>query len=60
MLASLIWIPEDYMRFCSNIRTPSITGGPFADEVEPTVDATRSTSAEYGVDVFMTRAQIDF
>ena len=61
LLASLVWIPEDFMRFYFQYSHAFVTGGPFADEVsglsssDPDVD-----NVDYGVDFFGTRAQIDF
>ena len=61
LLASLIWIPEDYMRFYLQYSHAFVTGGPFADEVEGVASSTPGLDDEkYGVDVIMTRAQIDF
>ncbi len=59
LLASLIWIPEDYIRFLFQYSHAQITGGPQAAIVEPT--STRALDdRKYGVDVVMTRAQVDF
>jgi phosphate-selective porin OprO/OprP len=58
-LASLIWIPEDYMRFLLQYSHADITGGPFAATVNPT-SSKPIDERSYGVDVIMTRAQIDF
>ena len=61
LLASVVWIPEDWMRFYFQYSHAFVKGGPFADEVsglsssDPDVD-----NVEYGVDFFGTRAQIDF
>jgi phosphate-selective porin OprO/OprP len=61
LLANLIWIPEDYMRFLFQYSHAWITGGPLVDEVEGVPSSTLGLDEEkYGVDVFMTRAQIDF
>ena len=61
LLASLIWIPEDYMRFLFQYSHAWIKGGPLVDEVEGVASSTPGLDGEkYGVDVFMTRAQIDF
>ena len=59
LLASLIWIPEDYMRFLLQYSHADITGGPFAATVKPT-SGKPVDERSYGVDVIMTRAQIDF
>ena len=58
-LASLIWIPEDYMRFLLQYSHADITGGPLAATVKPT-SSKPIDERSYGVDVIMTRAQIDF
>ncbi len=58
-LASLIWIPEDYMRFLLQYSHSDITGGPFAATVDPT-SSDPTDERSYGVDVVMTRAQLDF
>jgi phosphate-selective porin OprO/OprP len=60
-LASVVWIPEDWMRFYVQYSHAKVTGGPFADEVsglatsDPAVD-----NVNYGVDFVGTRASIDF
>jgi phosphate-selective porin OprO and OprP len=60
-LASLIWIPEDYIRFLFQYSHAWVKGGPFADEVEGVSSTAPGIDDEkYGVDVFMTRAQVDF
>ncbi len=59
LLASLIWIPEDYMRFYLQYSHAAITGGPQAATVKPT-SGKDIDDRKYGVDVIMTRAQIDF
>jgi phosphate-selective porin OprO/OprP len=59
LLASLIWIPEDYFRMYLQYSHAAITGGPQAALVKP--DSSKSIDdRKYGVDVIMTRAQIDF
>ncbi len=61
ILASLVWIPEDYMRFYFQYSHAFIKGGPFADEVDDVSTSTLDVSGEkYGVDFIGTRAQIDF
>ncbi len=61
LLASVVWIPEDWMRFYLQYSHAFVTGGPLADEVsglsssDPDVD-----NYDYGVDFVGTRAQIDF
>ncbi len=59
LLASLVWIPEDYFRMYFQYSHAAITGGPQAAVVEPT-SSKDIDDRKYGVDVFMTRAQIDF
>ena len=59
--ASLIWIPEDYIRFYLQYSHAFIKGGPFADEVDDVSTGTLDVSdKKYGVDFVGTRAQIDF
>ena len=59
LLASLVWIPEDYMRFYLQYSHAQITGGPFAATVKST--STKPVDErEYGVDTVAARAQIDF
>ncbi|MEO6198594.1 MAG: porin [Sphingomicrobium sp.] len=59
LLASLIWIPEDYVRFYLQYSHADITGGPLAETVKP--GSTKPLDdISYGVDTVMTRAQIDF
>ena len=61
LLASVVWIPEDWMRFYVQYSHAFVTGGPMADEVsglstsDPSID-----EYDYGVDFVGTRAQIDF
>lgn len=59
LLASLVWIPEDYMRFYLQYSHAAITGGPFAATVEPT-SGKPVDERKYGVDAVAARAQIDF
>ncbi|HEY0165332.1 MAG TPA: porin, partial [Sphingomicrobium sp.] len=59
LLASLVWIPEDYFRMYFQYSHAAITGGPQAGIVEPT-SSKPVDDRKYGVDVVMTRAQIDF
>jgi phosphate-selective porin OprO/OprP len=60
-LLGLTWIPEDYVRFLVNYAHSEITGGPFADDVSGLSSSDpRVADFDYGVDVIMTRAQIDF
>lgn len=59
LLASLVWIPEDYVRFYLQYSHAAIEGGPFAATVKPT-STNPLDDRKYGVDVVMTRAQIDF
>ncbi len=59
LLASLVWIPEDYFRMYFQYSHAAIEGGPLAATVKPT--STKPVDErKYGVDVIMTRAQIDF
>jgi len=61
LLASLIWIPEDYLRFYLQYSHAFVTGGPFADEVEGVASSTPGLDdADYGVDFVGTRLQVDF
>jgi phosphate-selective porin OprO/OprP len=58
-LASLIWIPEDYFRILLNYAHAEIQGGPNAILVDPT--STKPVDKiKYGVDVLLTRVQVDF
>jgi len=59
LLASLVWIPEDYMRFYLQYSHAQITGGPFAATVKST-SSKPIDEREYGVDTVAARAQIDF
>ncbi|MGH6659433.1 MAG: OprO/OprP family phosphate-selective porin, partial [Sphingomicrobium sp.] len=53
LLTSLIWIPEDYMRFYLQYSHAEITGGPLAGTVKP--DSSKPLDdRKYGVDVIMT------
>ena len=58
-LASLVWIPEDYMRFYLQYSHAEITGGPFATTVKPT-SSKPIDERQYGSDTVAARAQIDF
>ena len=58
LLAGLIWIPEDWMRFYLQYSHARITGGPQAAVADPGTGALDERN--YGVDVVATRAQIDF
>jgi phosphate-selective porin OprO/OprP len=61
LLASVVWIPEDWMRFYFQYSHAFITGGPFADEVSGQSSSTADIDDyDYGVDFIGTRAQIDF
>jgi phosphate-selective porin OprO/OprP len=61
LLASLVWIPEDYFRMYFQYSHAFITGGPLVDEVEGVPSSTVGLDDEkYGVDFIGTRAQIDF
>jgi phosphate-selective porin OprO/OprP len=59
MLASLIWIPEDYVRFLLQFSHVEVTGGPFAATVEPT-STEPLDERSYGVNSVALRAQVDF
>jgi len=59
LLASLVWIPEDYMRFYLQYSHAAITGGPFAAAVKPT-SSKPIDERKYGVDTVAARAQVDF
>ena len=59
-LASLVWIPEDYMRFYLQYSHAEIEGGPFANEVEPGEASADLDNVDFGVDFVGARAQIDF
>lgn len=58
-LASMVWIPEDYLRFYLQYSHAEITGGPFAATVKPT-SSKPIDERKYGVDTVAARAQIDF
>ena len=61
LLASVVWIPEDWMRFYAQYSHSFIKGGPFADEVSGLSSANPDVADyDYGVDFVGTRAQIDF
>jgi len=59
LLASLVWIPEDYMRFYLQYSHAQITGGPFAATVKST-SSKPIDEREYSSDTVAARAQIDF
>ena len=59
LLASLVWIPEDYMRFYLQYSRAQITGGPFAATVKST-SSKPVDERSYAVDTVAARAQIDF
>jgi phosphate-selective porin OprO/OprP len=61
LLASVVWIPEDWMRFYLQYSHAFITGGPMADEVSGLSSSNPDVADyDYGVDFVGTRAQIDF
>ena len=58
-LASLIWLPEDYVRFMLQFAHTRVRGGPFAATVEPgSTDPLDERG--YGVNSVAARAQVDF
>lgn len=59
LLASLVWIPEDYFRVYLQYSHAAITGGPLAATVRPT-STKPIDERKYGVDTVAARAQIDF
>ncbi len=59
LMASLVWIPEDYMRFYLQYSHAAITGGPLAATVKPG-SSDSVDDREYGVNTVAARAQIDF
>jgi len=58
LLASLVWIPEDWMRIYLQYSRAAITGGPQAGTVVAGTDPL--DERDYSVDSLMTRMQIDF
>ena len=58
LLASMIWIPEDWMRFYLQYSRAGITGGPQAGTVVTGTDPL--DERDYSTDSVMTRVQIDF
>ena len=61
LLASVVWIPEDWMRFYLQYSHAFVTGGPLADEVSGLSSSDPNVGDyDYGVDFIGTRAQIDF
>jgi phosphate-selective porin OprO/OprP len=59
-LGSLVWLPEDYVRFYLQYSHASISGGPSAILVEPGTPAVDRDDIDYGVNTVQARAQIDF
>lgn len=59
-LASLLWIPEDYVRFYLQYARASVTGGPQAALVDPSASAAELDEVNYDVNIVQARAQIDF
>lgn len=57
--ASLIWNPEDYIRFLLQYTRTQVEGGPFAATVRAG-SATPVDERDYGVDSVAVRAQVDF
>ena len=61
LLASVIWIPEDYLRMYLQYSHAFVTGGPLVDEVEGVSSSTPGLNkVDYGVDFLGTRLQVDF
>ncbi|MBA3675796.1 MAG: hypothetical protein H0W74_00110 [Sphingosinicella sp.] len=58
-LASLIWIPEDYVRFLLQYARANVEGGPSAAAVRPG-STNPIDERKYSVDTFALRAQVDF
>lgn len=59
LLTSLIWLPEDWLRFYLQYSHARITGGPLAGTVRP--DSTRPLDERsFGVDSLQARASVDF
>ncbi|HEY5722894.1 MAG TPA: porin [Allosphingosinicella sp.] len=58
-LASLIWLPEDYVRFMVQFAHTRVQGGPFAATVRPT-STEPLDERSYGVNSVAARAQVDF
>lgn len=58
-LASLIWIPEDYVRFILQYARANVEGGPFAPTVQPLLTSP-ADERSYSVDSVALRAQVDF
>jgi len=58
-LASLIWIPESYMRFLLQFAHTRVTGGPSATTVVP-VSSDPANERGYSSNSVATRVQIDF
>jgi phosphate-selective porin OprO and OprP len=58
-LGSLIWIPEDYVRFILQYAHTAVTGGPFAATVRP-ASTNPLDRRSYGVNSVALRAQVDF
>lgn len=56
---SLIWIPQDYVRFILQYVHTEITGGPLAAVMDPT-STKLVTERSYGIDSVGVRAQFDF
>jgi phosphate-selective porin OprO/OprP len=58
-LASLIWIPEDYVRFLLQFAHARVKGGPFAGVANP--DSSKPVDDRtYGSNSIAMRAQVDF
>ena len=59
LLGSLVWLPEDFVRFYLQYSHAQITGGPLAATVKPN-SGKDVDERSYGVDTIAARAQIDF
>lgn len=60
-LFSLNWWPTDYVRFSAQYSHASVTGGPLAGIVDPTIPGAPPVyDRSYGVNVFAIRSQIDW
>ena len=60
LLGSLVWLPEDYVRFYLQYAHARISGGPSAILVEPGTPAGERDDVDYHVNTIQARAQVDF